>query len=79
MIHGKHPSLTKPLEKGKKTDVRRGTLHHDHIIGRRVWDLVQAHKGAFSCLYARSHNYLTNNLQAPNIASASQLSTNTSP
>ncbi|GAD97829.1 tRNA (adenine-N(1)-)-methyltransferase [Paecilomyces variotii No. 5] len=45
IIHGKNPILTKPLKKGQKTDVRRGTLRHDDIIGKRVRDLVQAHKG----------------------------------
>ncbi|KAL1849271.1 hypothetical protein Plec18170_007563 [Paecilomyces lecythidis] len=45
IIHGKNPILTKPLTKGQKTDVRRGVLRHDDIIGKRVRDLVQAHKG----------------------------------
>lgn len=45
VVHGKTPSLTKPLRRGQKTDVRRGVLEHDSIIGQRVRDLVKAHKG----------------------------------
>ncbi|PTU18416.1 hypothetical protein P175DRAFT_0526162 [Aspergillus ochraceoroseus IBT 24754] len=45
IVHGKTPQLTKPLRKGQKSDVRRGQLEHDQIIGRRVRDLVQARKG----------------------------------
>ncbi|KAL3476385.1 S-adenosyl-L-methionine-dependent methyltransferase [Aspergillus californicus] len=45
LIHGKVPLLSKPLRKGGKSDVRRGKLEHDQIIGRRVRDLVEAHKG----------------------------------
>ncbi|BDD58527.1 hypothetical protein MPDQ_002548 [Monascus purpureus] len=45
IVHGKHPLLTKPLKKGSKTEVRRGVLRHDSIIGQRVRDLIQAHKG----------------------------------
>ncbi|KAJ9241315.1 hypothetical protein DTO271D3_8396 [Paecilomyces variotii] len=45
IIHGKTPILTKPLTKGQKTEARRGVLKHDDIIGKRVRDLVQAHKG----------------------------------
>ncbi|PWY80682.1 adenine-N(1)--methyltransferase [Aspergillus heteromorphus CBS 117.55] len=45
VIHGKTPVLTKPLRKGGKTDLRRGQLEHDKIIGSRVRDLVQARKG----------------------------------
>ncbi|GFF41227.1 hypothetical protein IFM46972_06473 [Aspergillus udagawae] len=45
VVHGKTPSLTKPLRRGQKTDVRRGVLQHDSIIGQRVRDLVKAHKG----------------------------------
>ncbi|KAM0116345.1 hypothetical protein ACP6JC_007103 [Aspergillus fumigatus] len=46
VVHGKTPSLTKPLRRGQKTDVRRGVLEHDSIIGQRVRDLVKAHKDA---------------------------------
>ncbi|CEN59758.1 hypothetical protein ASPCAL02202 [Aspergillus calidoustus] len=42
---GRDPLLTKPLRKGQKSDVRRGQLEHDQIIGRRVRSLVQARKG----------------------------------
>ncbi|KAL2848545.1 adenine-N(1)--methyltransferase [Aspergillus pseudoustus] len=42
---GRDPLLTKPLRKGQKSDVRRGQLEHDKIIGRRVRSLVQARKG----------------------------------
>ena len=45
MVFGKNPLLTKPLKRGGKTDVRRGVLEHDQVIGRRIRDLVQAHKG----------------------------------
>ncbi|KAF7592186.1 hypothetical protein BBP40_000527 [Aspergillus hancockii] len=45
IIHGKTPSLTKPLRKGHKTDLRRGYLEHDSIIGRRVRERIQAQKG----------------------------------
>ncbi|EAW10700.1 tRNA (adenine-N(1)-)-methyltransferase [Aspergillus clavatus NRRL 1] len=45
IVHGKTPSLTKPLRRGQKTDVRRGTLEHNSIIGQRVRDQVKAHKG----------------------------------
>ncbi|KAF7116661.1 hypothetical protein CNMCM5793_005153 [Aspergillus hiratsukae] len=45
VVHGKTPSLTKPLRRGQKTDVRRGVLEHDSIIGQRVRDLVKAQKG----------------------------------
>ncbi|KAI9932877.1 hypothetical protein ASPWEDRAFT_33865 [Aspergillus wentii DTO 134E9] len=46
VIHGKNPSLTKPLKRGQKTDVRRGMLEHDNVIGRRVRDVVKSHKGS---------------------------------
>ncbi|KAL2799514.1 S-adenosyl-L-methionine-dependent methyltransferase [Aspergillus keveii] len=42
---GRDPLLTKPLRNGQKSDVRRGQLEHDQIIGRRVRSLVQARKG----------------------------------
>ncbi|KAL2808373.1 S-adenosyl-L-methionine-dependent methyltransferase [Aspergillus granulosus] len=42
---GRDPLLTKPLQRGQKSDVRRGQLEHDKIIGRRVRSLVQARKG----------------------------------
>lgn len=45
MLHNKQPVLTKPLKKGDKTNLRRGHLDHDRVIGSRVWDTVQAHKG----------------------------------
>ncbi|KAL2820210.1 S-adenosyl-L-methionine-dependent methyltransferase [Aspergillus cavernicola] len=45
IVHGKNPLLTKPLRRGQKSDVRRGKLQHDQIIGRRVRDRVQAQKG----------------------------------
>ncbi|KAB8236227.1 tRNA (adenine-N(1)-)-methyltransferase [Aspergillus alliaceus] len=45
IIHGKTPSLTKPLRKGQKTDLRRGYLQHDTVIGRRVRERFQAQKG----------------------------------
>ncbi|KAJ5637989.1 hypothetical protein N7490_007868 [Penicillium lividum] len=45
LLHTKQPSLTKPLQKGGKTNLRRGHLEHDRAIGSRVWDAVQAQKG----------------------------------
>ncbi|KAL4896740.1 S-adenosyl-L-methionine-dependent methyltransferase [Aspergillus ambiguus] len=45
VIHGKTPTLTKPLRHGHKTDLRRGSLPHDSIIGQRVRDRIQAVKG----------------------------------
>ncbi|KAE8148307.1 adenine-N(1)--methyltransferase [Aspergillus avenaceus] len=45
VIHGKTPSLTKPLRTGHKTDLRRGYLLHENIIGRRVREKLQAQKG----------------------------------
>ncbi|KAL2860720.1 tRNA (adenine-N(1)-)-methyltransferase [Aspergillus lucknowensis] len=45
VIHGRNPLLTKPLQRGQKSDTRRGQLEHDQIIGRRVRDLVRARKG----------------------------------
>ncbi|OJJ49322.1 hypothetical protein ASPZODRAFT_60146 [Penicilliopsis zonata CBS 506.65] len=44
-IQGKSPTLTKPLARGQKTDLRQGKLYHDQIIGRKVRESVQAHKG----------------------------------
>ncbi|KAJ5983371.1 hypothetical protein N7481_005470 [Penicillium waksmanii] len=45
VLHNRQPVLTKPLKKGDKTNLRRGHLDHDRVIGNRVWDSVQAHKG----------------------------------
>lgn len=46
VIHGKHnPALSKPLQKGNKTDTRRGVLEHDTLLDGRVWDVYRAHKG----------------------------------
>ncbi|KAB8278943.1 S-adenosyl-L-methionine-dependent methyltransferase [Aspergillus minisclerotigenes] len=45
IVHGKTPSLTKPLRQGQKTDLRRGYLEHNNIIGRRVRERIQAQKG----------------------------------
>ncbi|EPS33655.1 hypothetical protein PDE_08617 [Penicillium oxalicum 114-2] len=45
VIHQKQPQLTKPLKKGDKTNLRRGHVAHENIIGSRVWDAVPAHKG----------------------------------
>ncbi|KAL2005646.1 hypothetical protein VTN00DRAFT_10139 [Thermoascus crustaceus] len=45
VVHGKNPLLTKPLTKGGRTEVRRGVLQHDDIIGKRVRDPIKAYKG----------------------------------
>ncbi|KAJ5086710.1 hypothetical protein NUU61_008017 [Penicillium alfredii] len=45
VLHTKQPQLTRPLRKGDKTPVRRGYVEHDRIIGSRVWDAIQTHKG----------------------------------
>lgn len=45
IINGRHPLLTKPLEKDKKTGVSRGKIEHNDIIGKRPRDLVLARKG----------------------------------
>ncbi|KAJ5168184.1 uncharacterized protein N7482_003778 [Penicillium canariense] len=45
VLHQKQPQLTKPLKAGDKTQLRRGYVAHDRIIGSRVWNAVQAHKG----------------------------------
>ncbi|KAF7715408.1 Uncharacterized protein PECH_007902 [Penicillium ucsense] len=45
VIHQKQPQLTKPLKAGDKTNLRRGHVAHEKIIGSRVWDAVPAHKG----------------------------------
>lgn len=45
VLHNKQPVLTKPLKKGDKTNLRRGHLDHNRVIGGRVWDTVQAHRG----------------------------------
>ena len=51
IVYGKNPLLTKPLKEGGKTDVRRGVLQHDQIIGKTVRDMVQAYKGLCVCLF----------------------------
>ncbi|PYH84506.1 hypothetical protein BO82DRAFT_430192 [Aspergillus uvarum CBS 121591] len=51
VVDGKTPLLTKPLRKGGRTDVRRGRLEHNDIIGRRVRDLIPSHKGPEYRLY----------------------------
>ncbi|KAH8697744.1 adenine-N(1)--methyltransferase [Talaromyces proteolyticus] len=45
IIHGRSPYLTKPLKRGDRTEVSRGLLFHDDIIGKAVWDPIKAHKG----------------------------------
>ncbi|KAL1961523.1 hypothetical protein VTN77DRAFT_1644 [Rasamsonia byssochlamydoides] len=45
IVHGKNPLLTKPLTKGHRTEVRRGVLEHNDIIGKQAGDLVKAYKG----------------------------------
>src|SRR5215471_10572021 len=45
VINGKNPLLTKPLERSKKTSAPRGTIEHDHIIGKNIRDVVKSHKG----------------------------------
>ncbi|KAL3464695.1 S-adenosyl-L-methionine-dependent methyltransferase [Aspergillus heterothallicus] len=42
---GRDPILTKPLQKGRKSDLARGQLEHDQIIGRSVRSLIQTRKG----------------------------------
>lgn len=54
VLHTKQPQLSKPLIRGGKTNLRRGHLEHNHIIGSRVWDPVQAHKGQNNCGPERS-------------------------
>ncbi|KAJ5898994.1 hypothetical protein N7495_003738 [Penicillium taxi] len=44
IFHVKTPILKK-LKKGGKTNLRRGHVNHDDVIGRRVFDTVPAHKG----------------------------------
>jgi len=51
VLHNKQPVLTKPLKKGDKTNLRRGHLDHDRVIGGRVWDTVQAHRGKLEFQY----------------------------
>lgn len=54
VLHTKQPQLSTPLIRGGKTALRRGHLEHDRIIGSRVWDVVQAHRGQCdSILYER--------------------------
>lgn len=38
-------SLTKPLKKDQKTDVRGGYIEHNHIIGKGARDVVRTHNG----------------------------------
>ncbi|KAK1149280.1 hypothetical protein N8T08_006502 [Aspergillus melleus] len=45
ILHGKTPILTKPLQKNHKTDLPRGYLPHESIIGQKARSRVQAHKG----------------------------------
>lgn len=45
IIHAKVPYLTKPLKHGERTEVSRGVIYHNDIIGSRVWDPIKAHKG----------------------------------
>ncbi|EEA20147.1 hypothetical protein TMatcc_000122 [Talaromyces marneffei ATCC 18224] len=45
IIQGRIPHITKPLKHGNRTEVARGYLNHNDIIGSRVWDLIQAQKG----------------------------------
>ncbi|PKY07309.1 S-adenosyl-L-methionine-dependent methyltransferase [Aspergillus campestris IBT 28561] len=45
VIHHKNPKLTKPLKSGDKTDLPRGHLTHDSIIGHGVRERFRAHKG----------------------------------
>lgn len=45
VLHTKQPTLSKPLKRGEKINLRRGHLEHDRIIGSRVRDAIQAHKG----------------------------------
>ncbi|PLN76391.1 S-adenosyl-L-methionine-dependent methyltransferase [Aspergillus taichungensis] len=46
VIHQKNPKLTKPLKSGDKTDLPRGYITHDSIIGHGVRERFRAHKGA---------------------------------
>ncbi|KAJ5769910.1 uncharacterized protein N7511_001961 [Penicillium nucicola] len=46
VLHGKQPSLSKPLKKGEKLQTHRGTVSHDTILSKRIWDTVQSSKGA---------------------------------
>ena len=45
IIHGKQPSLSKALKRGENLQTARGSVDHDSIIGKRVWDMVQSRKG----------------------------------
>lgn len=45
IVQGRNPLLTKPLRPGKRTEVSRGVLEHNDIIGKRARDLIKAHKG----------------------------------
>ncbi|KAJ6099724.1 hypothetical protein N7467_001259 [Penicillium canescens] len=46
VLHGKQPSLSKPLKKGDKLQSHRGSVDHNSILNKRVWDTVQSSKGA---------------------------------
>ncbi|RAQ50743.1 tRNA (adenine-N(1)-)-methyltransferase [Aspergillus flavus] len=67
IVHGKTPSLTKPLRQGQKTDLRRGYLEHNNIIGRRVRERIQAQKGQHNLNCPKGHERKSRTL--PNIAS----------
>jgi hypothetical protein len=45
VLHGKQPSLSKPLKKGDKLQSHRGSVDHNSILNKRVWDTVQSSKG----------------------------------
>ncbi|EEP75762.1 conserved hypothetical protein [Uncinocarpus reesii 1704] len=66
LINGKHPILTKPLGKNKRTGVSRGSLEHNDIIGKRPRDIVQAQKG--TRIYPADANLIVNllDIHAPN-------------
>lgn len=38
-------TLTKPLKKDQKIDVRGGYIEHNHIIGKSARDVVRTHNG----------------------------------
>ncbi|KAE8328293.1 S-adenosyl-L-methionine-dependent methyltransferase [Aspergillus sergii] len=67
IVHGKTPSLTKPLRQGQKTDLRRGYLEHNNIIGRRVRERIQAQKGQHNLNCPKGHERKSRTL--PNITS----------
>lgn len=47
-------TLTKPLKKDQKIDVRGGYIEHNHIIGKGARDVVRTHNGigSINCLSA---------------------------